>query len=117
VAREAEFDAQRRGPGERVGVVREQDIGNVPPDQSFDAVLRGGWLACALVVDPIRLMVPLRNAVLEGVTRAGDQIAGQHGQIWSQGRPIVAFVDGGAVAGAVSSAGCILPIIWSRSMA
>jgi hypothetical protein len=30
---------------------------------------------------------------------------------------IVACGDGGAVAGAVSSEGCILPIVWSRSMA
>jgi hypothetical protein len=56
VARQAELDAQRRGPGEGLGVVREQEVGDVPPDQSFDAAPQGGGLAhtgaFALVVDP-----------------------------------------------------------------
>ena len=62
VACEAELDAQRRCPGERVGVVREQDVGNIPADQSFNTAQHGGGLARActltLVVDADQIEAP-----------------------------------------------------------
>src|SRR5207248_6992710 len=53
VACEAELDTEGRGSGKGIGVMREQDVGDVGPDQPCDAVQHGGWFAsaCALVVD------------------------------------------------------------------
>src|SRR5438132_5543693 len=56
VACEAELDAQGRGPRKRIGIVREQDVGDVGPHQPFDAAQHGGRFtragALPLVVDP-----------------------------------------------------------------
>src|SRR5919109_5194376 len=56
VAREAELDAQRRGPRKGIGVMRQQDVGDVLPDEGFEAAQHRGrfvraW-ASALIVDP-----------------------------------------------------------------
>ena len=56
VARKAELDAQGRSPRKSIGIVREQDVGDVGPHQPFDAAQHRGQFAWAgalpLVVNP-----------------------------------------------------------------